>query len=460
MEGAELYHLKGSYPSAAFMLHQVVELTFRAIELFFLGKETRSHEISIHLKYLERHLPHLRFRFPVHPTVDETLFKLLEDAYLGVRYGDRYQISKEQVGQLSKWAKDFVLFVTEIRGAFIKQVLQNSNIPPSISNKILEPNSSISASNSNNQLSISNNISKSISNILLSNSNIFMQNSNTFHKHEDGKNTESNDLKRIVSTINESLPSEAVLCLGKRILVSSRSSCFEPGSITQSLTHYDLLLIGIEQASDVLMLQGKINDLPDLQSKVNLLAHTLNEVRKALENGNSFFGQAVINSKVLYGEECVAPLRTLVTNTNHQRMNDDTAMVWYRRLDKAEAFLLTIAEVCYEDCFEISVTLIPQCLEQVCLGVIYVFLGYRPKIYNLNHLLSLCAMVSADFEDIIPRNSIEDKRFYKIIADGVSDIRYRDHVEYDMSTLQLLYHRCAHFVAKAKELGELRLKNL
>ena len=99
-----------------------------------------------------------------------------------------------------------------------------------------------------------------------------------------------------------------------------------------------------------------------------------------------------------------------------------------------------------------------QCLEQLCLGVIYVCLGYRPKIYNLNNLFSLCNMVSADFDGIMPRNTREDKCFYKMITDGVSDIRYRDHTGHDMDLLQLLYKRCENFLAKAREICDLKLK--
>jgi hypothetical protein len=98
--------------------------------------------------------------------------------------------------------------------------------------------------------------------------------------------------------------------------------------------------------------------------------------------------------------------------------------------------------------------------KQACLGMINVCLDYRPKIYNLNHLLSLCDMISADFEEIIPRNTREDKCYYKIMANGVSDIRDHDHAEHDTSILQLLYNRCLNFVAKAKALSELRLNNL
>ena len=113
-----------------------------------------------------------------------------------------------------------------------------------------------------------------------------------------------------------------------------------------------------------------------------------------------------------------------------------------------------------EEGFEISVSLMSQSLEQACLGMINVCLDYKPSIYNLNQLLSLCDMISANFEEIIPRNTQADKCFYKIIANGVSHIRYHDHAELDMIISQLLYNRCLNFVAKAKALSELRLNNL
>jgi HEPN domain-containing protein len=397
LDGAELYCLKEVYPSAAFMLHQVVELAFRAVELFFLGKETRNHEISIHLRYLERHLCYPKIRFPV-KTADEALLRLLDDAYLGVRYGDLYQISREQVEKLMEWAKDFLDFVHQTKATFMEHCVQDVV---------------------------------------------------TIQKCTPTNDAEAGDIQRVVSRINETLPAEVILCVGRRTEVTSREGCFESEPSVKSLVYYDLLIICKEEPLNVLLLQAMINDLPGLQSRVNLLAHLVNEVLN--DKGCDFLSGALHRGEIWYGEERAISLRDLSGSTERSRFANEAPSICNDRLHKAKAFLQAVEAVRYEGGFEISVVLMAQCLEQACLGVIRARLSYRPKIYNLRHLLTLCHMISADFEEIIPQRTSEDKRLYKMLADGFADLRYRDEVDYDMDILQLLYRRCEAFVEKARE---------
>lgn len=400
LDGVELYALNGVYPNAAFMLHQVVELAFRALELFFLGRETRNHDISTHLKYLERHLPYPKFDFPIGAIEDKTLFKLLEDAYLGVRYGDNYQISQDQVEELTVWAKDFIESVVRVKEDFVRDFAREVD-------DVEEP--------------------------------------------ADINEPKSDDRQRIMAMINKYLPTEAILCLGMRCVISSRKGCFEPESSLLHAFHYDLLVVSSEQAVDVMMLQGRINELPGLQSRISLLAHTQQEIINALDKGNRFFSTAVENAEVWQGAEYVA-IPAVVTSANVGSPEKDPLLIWNQRLEKAKAFMAATEELRYSDGFEVAISLLAQALEQVCLGVIFKRLDYRPKIHSLSHLLAICVMIDANFEEIIPRRTPEDNRFYKMLVDGVANIRFRDYVNHDSEILQLLYERCERFIDKAKEL--------
>lgn len=267
----------------------------------------------------------------------------------------------------------------------------------------------------------------------------------------------TDDVKRIVSLINEFTPTEAIVCLGKRSIVSSRKSCFDAEPASFSLVHYNLLMISKEQVLPGPLLEGKINNLPGLHSRVNLLPHTVDEVVKSLKDGNGFFGQAIVNGEVLQGEEYVATLRGRVNNINPGQLNTNIYLRWHCRLVRAQAFTAAVQAVRHSEGFEISLSLLSQCLEQVCLGVLLVCLDYQPKVYTLSHLLALCTMVSADFEDIIPRRTQEDELFFKILEGGFTEMRYSDEVGHDMATIQLLDERCDRFIFTAEELCEMRL---
>lgn len=53
ISGADFYLEKANYALSAFMLHQAIEFTYRAIEHFATGKTKITHSIKAHQKYLE-----------------------------------------------------------------------------------------------------------------------------------------------------------------------------------------------------------------------------------------------------------------------------------------------------------------------------------------------------------------------------------------------------------------------
>lgn len=52
--GTEFYFEKGNYAQSAFMLHQTVELTFRAVEHLITARSKITHSIKAHQNYMQR----------------------------------------------------------------------------------------------------------------------------------------------------------------------------------------------------------------------------------------------------------------------------------------------------------------------------------------------------------------------------------------------------------------------
>lgn len=94
ISGADFYLEKENYAQSVFMLHQAIELNYRAIEHFITGRSKITHSIKAHQKYLEPYFTELSNIFLADCERDMELLKLLDDAYLVVRYENSYQINK------------------------------------------------------------------------------------------------------------------------------------------------------------------------------------------------------------------------------------------------------------------------------------------------------------------------------------------------------------------------------
>ncbi len=105
-DGAIFYYNRENYVHAAFMLHQVIELTLTAVEVLFLRKKIRTHCIKLHLKYVDKEIPNLKIAFPADTSEEHILLYLLDKAYIAVRYKNLYSIQKEQIDVILNWVEE------------------------------------------------------------------------------------------------------------------------------------------------------------------------------------------------------------------------------------------------------------------------------------------------------------------------------------------------------------------
>ncbi len=100
LEGARQYFVKNDNQMTAFMLHQAIELCFRAIVLSFSGQDYRTHCLRALKKQCRRYAPQLSDLFPDDTEIAEALLQQLENAYIDVRYKDNYEISGYELSLL------------------------------------------------------------------------------------------------------------------------------------------------------------------------------------------------------------------------------------------------------------------------------------------------------------------------------------------------------------------------
>ncbi|MCQ0112646.1 HEPN domain-containing protein [Zhouia amylolytica] len=95
--GAEFFRKNQNHAQAAFMFHQYIELWYRYLALSFMGKERKSHSIKELQVYLKAFIPELGTLFNSDTEEDQIVLKLLDEAYVSVRYKSNYHVSQDQL---------------------------------------------------------------------------------------------------------------------------------------------------------------------------------------------------------------------------------------------------------------------------------------------------------------------------------------------------------------------------
>tara|TARA_R110002096_G_C14658584_1_gene727339 strand:+ start:10610 stop:11773 length:1164 start_codon:yes stop_codon:yes gene_type:complete len=100
LDGATFFIEKNNLSHAAYMLHQYIELWFRFVALFVMGKERKSHSIKELQTYIKAFVPELGNLFNSEIEEEQSLLKLLDNAYITTRYENNYYITLEQIHKI------------------------------------------------------------------------------------------------------------------------------------------------------------------------------------------------------------------------------------------------------------------------------------------------------------------------------------------------------------------------
>tara|TARA_R110001583_G_scaffold25463_4_gene92080 strand:+ start:732 stop:1733 length:1002 start_codon:yes stop_codon:yes gene_type:complete len=111
-KGFHYFKTQKSLAQSAFMVHQTFEQGYRILEGFIFGRVKICHSIKNHQTYVLKSLGKLDGTFQIESDSDSKLLDLLEDAYSSARYTNDYDITMNEIEQLSQ---KLGLFIKEIK---------------------------------------------------------------------------------------------------------------------------------------------------------------------------------------------------------------------------------------------------------------------------------------------------------------------------------------------------------
>jgi HEPN domain-containing protein len=220
------------------------------------------------------------------------------------------------------------------------------------------------------------------------------------------------ELMDLANKITDHYKTEHIICFGSVKENQSTHSFFIEDS-GKANAHYFLLMITTETTRIEHQVQDFVNGIiQDTNISVTIIAHGLETVANALQQGSRFFTTVCRDGFYLYSSNgpnllmgC-PPLNPITTHLKAEKH-------YHHRYGMALGFL--------EAAF-----MLHQAVEQSCIAMIRVFMAYRSDIHNLSRLLTLCRCFSSKPRMIFLSNTSEEKRLFQLLEKSYSDARYRD----------------------------------
>ncbi|PXY43193.1 hypothetical protein [Flavobacterium hydrophilum] len=239
------------------------------------------------------------------------------------------------------------------------------------------------------------------------------------------------DYEKIVSdTVTSYLKTEAVYCFGT---VEKRVKYF-----------YLLVLVKESKANAVHDLADIIKSRTKEHCTATLLIHHISELKSATGDQKYFFLNIIKNGKALFKKESAVlelgdlPVRSVTSAKEY---------LCYRNIvvNNMERWQEDYEWACYAP---LKGLMLHTMTEQICLGMIRLFMGYSPNHFSLSYLLEICDHFNPEISSYFPRDTEQDRNLFTILSRSFASLRYSGadtFSELDMNLLQDRYNDFAGF---------------
>lgn len=256
---------------------------------------------------------------------------------------------------------------------------------------------------------------------------------------------DNSELYLVSTIIIESICTRGIYCFGEKKQTQSFHTPFQD-TVKQEEHIHLYLLVFVEETRE-----NATNDICDkiktkTQGRITatLLIHHVHSLKKMYDDQQYFFWSIMQNAALLFQDTDKRPY--LITNGTPKRNLKSTSLYAANRQNN----ISTIWGWVYNDdeidsAYEVKMSGLHQIVEQTCLSLICVFMGYTPTHFSLDHLFNLCTYFTTITTDFFPRKTEEDRFLFKLLKQQPSALRFNKANDVDYLYYELLEQRCCKF---------------
>jgi hypothetical protein len=270
-------------------------------------------------------------------------------------------------------------------------------------------------------------------------------------------NDENTALDKISRIIMKAIKTEATYCFGKNQALLPKDSLAveeKKGSVNFYLLVFEDGLTP-NTAHD---LAGKIRSKSKGRYTVTLLIHNVAELKTEQADQKYFFDKVISSGKQLYLNH---ESQTIITTVTPPQRNLKPAIEYLHYRNTIANILLEHVADSYESSYtHLTGMLLHHVVEQACLAMIRLFLGYNPNYFSIGYLLEICQHFSPEIANFFPTRTDQDKRILKQLSRQPWTLRYSGKDIVSTDEMELLEGRCNEFVAHVHVLVNKALEDM
>ena len=263
-------------------------------------------------------------------------------------------------------------------------------------------------------------------------------------------------LNQISNVISETFKIRSIYCFGYATIHETRNKT-KKGNYSDNLPryHFYLLVVNLETFENALI-QNLIRTKFEGRYKVTVLNHSSDYVRKKNKNQQYFFDKIIANGLLIYNN----PLYVVYAKNAIVKRDLEFSKKYAENRILIAQQHFSLAQNCFnDDSAMIKKVLYRKTIEQISIGLIYLYLGYYSAKCSLNYLFSLLKYTK---EVELPFNLKDEKEkaLYMFMTQNpeVSEqnILQNEILEYN----KLLEQKCRAYLKYGIQLAESKLGKL
>lgn len=261
---------------------------------------------------------------------------------------------------------------------------------------------------------------------------------------------------KLISELSEKFQPLQIFCFYKSSLLETKLSCFV-NEHASSNHEYGLLLV----TATATRIDYEVQDYVNSQftaGAITVICHGNQSIWEAIDANSRFFKAIFTDGELLYSHDGLL-IRPYVQPYDPVNCGRKALKHYNHRMPLAEGFLTGAAQCLAAESYNISVFMLHQTVEQLCILLIRVHIAYRSEFHNLSRLLRLCQSFS-ELPHKMFFESAESRRLFEVLSRSYSAARYKDDFSVSRKDAESLFALIESFAAVAKSMCEKKIEML
>lgn len=257
--------------------------------------------------------------------------------------------------------------------------------------------------------------------------------------------------KELKEVITDHIKTSAIYCFGRHATAYSSSRKIYPDKELQKEHSHLYLLVFVQETKDnaVSDISDKIKAKTQGTLTATVLVHHVQSLKELSQDQQFFFWQIMQKAELLF-QNINKPPYLNISETPKRNLKSTSHYIAWRMNNIATIWGWVYNDDDASSSDEVKMSALHQIVEQICLSLIRVFVGYTPNHFALEYLFNLCEYFSTITADFFPRQTLEDKSIFKLLKQQPNTLRFSKTNDVDYLYYQVVEERCKNFKNQAE----------